>query len=129
MRLGRCYCWLIVVALLAISASRYALPANAEVKVLSKDVDSKSAAADFCKSFQITDKQARQAFAHYHPITGKEMHDYYAYFSCWVHGTIRLTDGKTFRWKLNSGNLLETDYPDSRRKVLGGAYTDDPSGK
>lgn len=68
----------------------------------------------------------RWRFSTYHRVTGQEMNDDCSFGQCGIEGTVKVGD-KVFTWKMGLYNTMETTYPDGRSKLLGGAYSDDPS--
>lgn len=111
--------------------AQYKLPLSAQISIGKLEVDKSSPQrAEVCTQlgWSLTKSQVRTMFRTYHLLKEGEQHAYYAYWSCWIRGTVTI-NGKAFSWKANPGNTLDTDWPDGAQKTLGGKHTDDPSGR
>ncbi len=107
---------------------KWRLPSSAQVIVGLAGQDRDDHSSDGCRKFKLNEKQVREIFSDYHELTSRELHDHYLWAPCYVDGIARV-GARTFNWRIRAGNTLETTYPDGKKKVLGGAYTDSPSGE
>jgi hypothetical protein len=105
-------------------STHYPLPSSAEITMGQAEWEKGDIDADLCKRYRLPPEQLRKQFRTYHVLGQGDVHDHYSVFQCWIKGTVKV-DGKTFTWESRPGNLMETDWPDGVKKMLGGK----PSGE
>ncbi len=114
----------------AVQSSRsrhdFALPAQAKIVVGKTYRNKESVDSLNCYNYRLKPGNVRWRFQHYHRITGTEVHDSYSFVGCGIEGKVSVGN-KTFEWRSEPFNTMETNYPDGKWKVLGGEYSDDLS--
>lgn len=106
----------------------FQLPSQAQVFIGAAGRDKTDKSSEGCRDFKLNKAQIREIFSTYHEVTPFELHNNYLWAPCYIDGAVQFR-GKKFKWRIRVGNTLETAFPDGKWKVLGGAYTDTPSGK
>src|SRR5690349_20610355 len=106
--------------------SKFSLPRNAEIKILKSGRDDSTETWAVCeRDFKLSNKKIRGIFKTYSELTDRELHDDYIWAPCYIEGIISIAQ-KSFTWRARPGNLLETDYPDGKKRILGGQLSDKP---
>ncbi|RZU40039.1 hypothetical protein [Edaphobacter modestus] len=104
--------------------AHYPLPKSADITIGQPQWKQGDIDADSCRQYHLTPEQIRKQFRTYRLLSPGDVHDSYTVFQCWINGTVKVA-GKTFTWESRPGNLMETNWPDGAKKMLGGK----PSGE